>query len=79
MSLKKVEVTVTLNQSELAPINKSILLEALHLTVVNLVGLHLESTLMLIARVSPRKYCQKAEARLQSTYSILILAIIGSY
>jgi uncharacterized hydrophobic protein (TIGR00341 family) len=50
---------------------------ALLLTLVNLIGLQLGGTLMLRAKgVSPRRYYQKAEARIRSAYSILILSVL---
>lgn len=47
------------------------------LTIVNLLGLELGSTLMLkIKGVSPRIYYQKAKSRKQSVYSIIILILL---
>lgn len=61
----------------LALFNRNLFVEAFILTLVDLLGLQLGSTLMLrVRRVTPRRYYQKAEARLQSAYSILTLTLL---
>lgn len=61
----------------LALMSTSLFVGALVLTFVNLLGLQLGCTLMLRIRgVSPRRYYQKAVARLHTTYSILILTLL---
>ncbi|MCP8313174.1 MAG: TIGR00341 family protein [archaeon] len=61
----------------LAILDINLFFGAFVLTFVNLLGLQLGCTLMLRARgVSPRRYYQKAVARLHTTYSILILTLL---
>ena len=61
----------------LALFDSNLFLGALMQTLVYLLGLQLGCTIMLRLRgVSPRKYYQKKEAKLRSTYSIIILSVL---
>jgi uncharacterized hydrophobic protein (TIGR00341 family) len=57
--------------------NAGLFIGALILTFVYLIGLELGSTIMLRIRgVTPRRYYEKAEARVKLAYSIAILAVL---
>ena len=61
----------------LALSNANLFSGAFVLTLINLFGLQLGSTLILRVRgVLPRKYYQQSEAKKRSTYSILVLALL---